>query len=135
MILMVRRTRKEFTPYNGYKDRSFNIKWATAFAMEELTQGIEQNHQVAIQVNKKYPQMTTREIDQILYQSFNRQIPVAIQVNESDKNGHIVNEICGYLTGETLPYGIRLNQQWIAWQSIRHIRLLPKQKWSQIEDL
>ena len=37
----MKRTKKEFTPYNEYHDRPFELKWATAFALGELQEGIE----------------------------------------------------------------------------------------------
>lgn len=32
---MVRRTKKEFKPYNDYVDRPFELKWPTAFPLGE----------------------------------------------------------------------------------------------------
>ncbi|ETJ32388.1 hypothetical protein Q604_UNBC13152G0001, partial [human gut metagenome] len=33
---MVRRTKKEFKPYNDYVDRPFELKWPTAFPLGQL---------------------------------------------------------------------------------------------------
>lgn len=32
---------KKFIDYNEYRDRPFGLKWGTAFAMEELVNGIK----------------------------------------------------------------------------------------------
>ena len=37
---MVRRTKKEFKPYNDYVDRPFELKWPTAFPLGELQAAI-----------------------------------------------------------------------------------------------
>ncbi|BDP45555.1 TPA: hypothetical protein ACGV2A_000540 [Enterococcus faecium] len=37
----MRRTAKKFIDYNEYRDRPFGLKWGTAFAMEELVNGIK----------------------------------------------------------------------------------------------
>ena len=38
---MVRRTKKEFKPYNDYVDRPFELKWPTAFPLGELQEAIK----------------------------------------------------------------------------------------------
>lgn|GEM_PF-3645442 len=32
----MKKTKKEFTPYNDYVDRPFDLKWPTAFPLGEL---------------------------------------------------------------------------------------------------
>lgn len=43
----MRRTAKKFIDYNEYRDRPFGLKWGTAFAMEELVNGIKKNEEEA----------------------------------------------------------------------------------------
>ena len=38
--VMVKRTKKTFTDYNQYRDRPFGLKWATAYAMDDLMKGV-----------------------------------------------------------------------------------------------
>lgn len=127
---MVKRTRKEFKPYNAYQDRPFGLKWGTAFAMEELTEGIKENHQAVMRVNQPYPQMDRQAIDAVLQQAFQKAQPVAIQLNARDQHGHFVNEMMGHFYGEVSTDYICIDQQWVSWQDIRHIRLVVQTKWS-----
>jgi len=41
---MVRRTKKEFKPYNDYVDRPFELKWPTAFPLGELQAAIKETN-------------------------------------------------------------------------------------------
>lgn len=55
----MKRTKKEFTPYNEYHDRPFELKWATAFALGELQEGIEASDEYSKRAFERLPQQTT----------------------------------------------------------------------------
>lgn len=131
---MVKRTKKHFIPYNEYEDRRFGMKWATAFAMEELSQGIKDNYDQAMQVNQVLPQMSRQDIDACLQEAFTRHQAIAIQLNHRDAYGHIENEVVGYFTGQANEQALYFKGQWLAWSEIRHIRLLKEKKWSDLEE-
>ncbi len=38
----MKKTKKEFTPYNDYVDRPFDLKWPTAFPLGELQAAIKE---------------------------------------------------------------------------------------------
>ncbi|MDN6626964.1 MAG: hypothetical protein L0K82_07090, partial [Pisciglobus halotolerans] len=80
---MRKRTKKVFNDYNDYHDRGF-MKWTTAYAMDELVKGIDQNHCEALQDIPLLPQMTEREIDAILSLSYFKDQPIKIQLNKKD---------------------------------------------------
>ena len=60
----MKRTKKEFTPYNEYHDRPFELKWATAFALGELQEGIEASDEYSKRAFERLPQQTTEEIEE-----------------------------------------------------------------------
>ena len=66
----MRRTAKKFIDYNEYRDRPFGLKWGTAFAMEELVNGIKKNEEEARKQPLPKQQMTLQEIDSILTEAF-----------------------------------------------------------------
>ena len=47
---MVRRTKKEFKPYNNYVDRPFELKWPTAFPLGELTEAIKSTDNIMLEI-------------------------------------------------------------------------------------
>lgn len=66
---MVRRTKKEFKPYNDYVDRPFELKWLTAFPLGELQAAIKEILKPAIEeINLKIDDMEL-EILQVRYGS------------------------------------------------------------------
>ena len=56
----MKRTKKEFTPYNEYHDRPFELKWATAFALGELQEGIEASDEYSKRAFERLPQQIAR---------------------------------------------------------------------------
>ena len=55
---VARRTPKTFRNYNAYHDRGM-MKWVTAYAMDELVKGIDQNR--IEQVLLTLPEVTTED--------------------------------------------------------------------------
>ncbi|EGG55426.1 hypothetical protein HMPREF9520_02081 [Enterococcus faecalis TX1467] len=78
----MKRTKKEFTPYNEYHDRPFELKWATAFALGELQEGIEASDEYSKRAFERLPQQTTEEIEEYLEQSLkNNQVLEILEFN------------------------------------------------------
>ena len=128
---MGRRTPKEFRNYNAYHDRGM-MKWVTAYAMDELVKGIDQNRQEALKNNPTLPQMTAEEVDAKLTEAvaFNR--PVKIQVHEKDKWGRQSDSIVGLFFGALSNGRLKIGDHWIQLEEIRHITVLHDDKWFQV---
>ncbi|MDK6233030.1 hypothetical protein ACX3VT_07025 [Aerococcus sanguinicola] len=121
---------KHFTDYNAYHDRGFHLKWRTAFALDELVQGIEGNIKEDQKDNAKEAQMSARAISQVLYQAYVYQRPVEFQLNRYDQLGRISDKRQAYFNGLWDARGLWLDGDFYPWEDLRHIRLLPYQKWS-----
>lgn len=120
---------KEFLDYNEYRDRPFGLKWGTAFAMDELVKGIEENAAVALKDLPPQLQMTREEIDQVLLQSFLYRQKVTIQLNTKDEFGRYRENIEGVFLGECDEEYLTIDQYQILWENIRHVGLKQEMKW------
>ncbi|MEI1232479.1 MULTISPECIES: hypothetical protein [Enterococcus] len=128
----MRRTKKEFLDYNEYRDRPFGLKWGTAFAMDELVKGIDENAEDALKDLPPQSQMTREEIDQVLLQSFLYRQKVTIQLNTKDEFGRYRENIEGVFLGECDEDEVTIDDTQIPWQDIRHIELKQEEKWSHL---
>ncbi|MEB7389066.1 hypothetical protein NGC53_04545 [Aerococcus viridans] len=127
------RTRKHFTPYNEYEDRSFGMKWATAYAMDELVKGIQSNHKDAAKVSIPLPEMTREEVDQALQEAWLNHYPVSIQLSLKDYLGRYLDHIFGWFNGESNYFYFLIGSRKILWDDVRHIELVKESKWSHID--
>ena len=84
---MVKRTKKTFTDYNQYRDRPFGLKWATAYAMDDLMKGVLENEAWATKEVVGLDLMNREEIDAILSESFLYHKPISLQLNTKDEFG------------------------------------------------
>lgn len=125
----MRRTKKEFLDYNEYRDRPFGLKWGTAFAMDELVKGIDENAEAALKDLPPQSQMTREEIDQVLLQSFLYRQKVTIQLNTKDEFGRYRENIEGVFLGECDEEYLTIDQYHILWENIRHVGLKQETKW------
>ena len=75
-------------------------------------------------------QMNTTEIDEVLAEALQKNKPVSIQLNEKDHLGRQKESVVGhfrrYLTDNTLL----MDNEWILPESIRNVRILNDEKWS-----
>lgn len=130
----MRRTKKEFLDYNEYRDRPFGLKWGTAFAMDELVKGIEENAESALKDLPPQSQMTREEIDQVLLQSFLYRQKVTIQLNTKDEFGRYLENIEGVFFGECDEEYLTIGQHQLLWENIRHVGLKQETKWFDVRD-
>src|SRR5699024_459131 len=93
------RTRKHFTPYNKYEDRTFGMKWATAYAMDELVIGIQSNHKHSAKVSTAHPEITRDEVVLVLMVAWFNHSPVSIHLSFIDYVGRYLDHILGGFTG------------------------------------
>ena len=134
---MVKRTNKrfaqQFQDYNDYHDRPFGLKWGTAFAMEELTSTIDENHlQASKNINAK-PLMTRESIDEVLSFSYIKNQPVEIQLNERDGFGQFTEPFIGSFKGEAYVDYVVISDSRYNWEDIRHVGIKEVNKWSNVE--
>ncbi|KAJ85562.1 hypothetical protein [Enterococcus faecalis] len=100
---MVRRTKKEFKPYNDYVDRPFELKWPTAFPLGELQAAIKQNK------------------------------VLEIQLNSLDEYERVKPSIRGVFRGMAEFDVVLIGDQQIDFYDIRHIQIHDFYKWSENE--
>lgn len=120
---MRKRTDKTFAEYNQFHDRSFGLKWGTAFALSELVDGVASNHLYATKENPLLPQMKREEIDDFLYLSCFSHKRLSIQLNQVDQFGRTVDNVDGMFYGEAYHDYFVFAGQRILWESVRNISL------------
>lgn len=117
------RTKKEFEPYNDYKDRPFGLKWRTAFAMDELTNTINASKNDFIDYNEKLPQMSREEIDEVLQYAFLKSKTISIQENKYNELGFIADSIVGKFQGYADRRYLYIDDKPIEWELVRNIEV------------
>jgi len=127
------RTRKHFIPYNEYEDRPFGLKWATAYAMDELVKGIHENHKDAAKVSLPLPEMSRSQIDAVLQEAWLKHYPVSIQLSLKDDFGRYLDQINGWFHGEANYFYFMIGSKKVLWEDVRHIQLVKEVKWSNID--
>lgn len=120
---MVARTKKEFIPYNDYEDRSFGLKWGTAFALPELTKNINSLHKEAVKQVEELPQMSRSEIDEILQLAYLKNKTVSIQLNDRDELGRLHDSIVSKFTGYADETYLFIGSNMIEWERVRNVKI------------
>ena len=131
--VMVKRTKKTFIDYNQYRDRPFGLKWATAYAMDDLMKGVIENEAWATKEVVGLELMTREEIDAILSESFLYRKPISLQLNTKDEFGRFLDPIQGQFLGEAYEDYFVLNEQLIYWTDVRHISIKKEEKWFKVD--
>nr|CAP62669.1 hypothetical protein [Enterococcus faecium] len=131
--VMVKRTKKTFTDYNQYRDRPFGLKWATAYAMDDLMKGVIENEAWATKEVVGLELMNREEIDTILLESFLYHKPITLQLNTKDEFGRFLDPVEGQFLGEAYEDYFVLNEQAIYWTDVRHISIKEDEKWFKVD--
>lgn len=118
------RTKKEFTDYNDYRDRSFGLKWNTAFAIDELNKVIVDNKETSLKVTQELPKMSRMEIDEVLQYAFLKTKKVSIQLNMKDENDNYLDNIIGSFNGYADTQYLYLSNYRVQWDFIRNIAII-----------
>lgn len=126
---MAKRTKKTFTDYNQYRDRPFGLKWATAYAMDDLMKGVIENEAWATKEVVGLELMNREEIDTILLESF----LYPLQLNTKDEFGRFLDPVEGQFLGEAYEDYFVLNEQAIYWTDVRHISIKEDEKWFKVD--
>lgn len=127
--VMAKRTKKTFTDYNQYRDRPFGLKWATAYAMDDLMKGVIENEAWATKEVVGLELMNREEIDTILLESF----LYPLQLNTKDEFGRFLDPVEGQFLGEAYEDYFVLNEQAIYWTDVRHISIKEDEKWFKVD--
>lgn len=128
----MKRTKKEFTDYNEYRDRPFGLKWSTAFAMDELVKSIHTSEKEATRDPEPLKQMSREDIDQVLLDSFLYKKRVSIQLNVKDYLGRLLDNVEGFFNGESNEDYFVLGNTIVYWDDVRHAAILSEVKWFDI---
>ncbi|MGX7030010.1 hypothetical protein [Vagococcus zengguangii] len=128
----MKRTKKQFIPYNEYQDRPFGLKWGTAFAMDELTTAIDKNNQFSQKNIKAEELMSPSEIDEALAFAYLKNKPIEIQLNQWDKFGRLTESIRGDFKGECYEDYFVLDNQCYRWEEVRSVKIIEEIKWSHV---
>jgi len=131
--VMVKRTKKTFTDYNQYRDRPFGLKWATAYAMDDLMKGVLENEAWATKEVVGLDLMNREEIDAILSESFLYHKPISLQLNTKDEFGRFLDPVEGQFLGEAYEDYFVLNEQAINWTDVRHVSIKKEEKWFNVD--
>lgn len=129
------RTRKIFIPYNRYEDRPFGMKWATAYAMDELVKGIQKNHEDAAKESVALPEMTRSQIDAVLKEAWLMHYPITIQLSLKDHLGRYLEPFSAWFMGESNYSYFIVDDKKIRWEDVRHIELVKEGKWFDLDQL
>lgn len=122
--IVTKRTKKEFKNYNVFHDRPFNLKWKTAFAMDELMKSVRASRNKALKVNQRKEQMCPKEIDKILSEAFLKNLSIELQLNLFDQYGNILDSVRGKFHGEAYREYFVIDKIQIKWEDVRHIELI-----------
>lgn len=133
MVILHKRTSKNFIDYNEYHDRPFGLKWGTAYAMDELVKGIKANSEYALLDFQALEEMNRLEIDQVLSESYLYQKKVEIQLHLKDEFGRFRNHISGFFLGEAYEDYFVIDENPIFWEDVRHVEIKKESKWFDIE--
>ena len=128
---MVRRTKKEFKPYNDYVDRPFELKWPTAFPLGELTEAIKNTDEYHARNIERLPQQSQQQIEYFLDRSIKQNKVLEIQLNSLDEYDRVKPHVCGVFRGMAEFDVVLIGEQEIDFYDIRHIQIHNFTKWSE----
>lgn len=121
-----KRTKKQFTDYNDYRDRPFGLKWGPAFALDELMKVVRRNQKEALKTVVELPIMTRVEMDHVLQKAFLKSLRISIQLTTRDEMGKLSDNITGSFLGYADEHYMYLEEYEIPWDSIRNISIIDK---------
>ncbi|MFG5565343.1 hypothetical protein ACFJYA_13945 [Enterococcus faecalis] len=130
---MVRRTKKEFKPYNDYVDRPFELKWPTAFPLGELQAAIKETNDYHSREIERFPQQSQTQIEHLLNRSIKQNKFLEIQLNSLDEYERVKPSIRGVFRGMAEFDVVLIGDQQIDFYDIRHIQIHDFYKWSENE--
>ncbi|EHE8434427.1 hypothetical protein JMJ19_002661 [Enterococcus faecalis] len=131
----MKKTKKEFTPYNDYVDRSFQLKWPTAFPLGELQAAIKETNDYHSREIERLPQQSQAQIEYLLNRSIKQNKVLEIQLNSLDEFDRVKPHAFGVFRGMAEFDVVLIGDFQIDFYDIRHIKIHNFLKWSAIETL
>lgn len=128
---MVRRTKKEFKPYNDYVDRPFELKWPTAFPLGELTEAIKNTDEYHARNIKRLPQQSQQQIEYFLDRSIKQNKVLEIQLNSLDEYDRVKPHVFGVFRGMAEFDVVLIGENEVDFYDIGHIQIHNFTKWSE----
>lgn len=131
----MKKTKKEFTPYNDYEDRPFDLKWPTAFPLGELQAVIKETDEFSAREIERLPQQSQVQIEYLLDRSIKQNKVLEIQLNSLDNFNRVKPHVFGAFRGMAELDVVLIGDFQIDFFDIRHIKIHNFLKWSAIEIL
>lgn len=131
----MKKTKKEFTPYNDYVDRPFDLKWPTAFPLGELQAAIKETNEFNAREIERLPQQSQVKIEYLLERSIKQNKVLEIQLNSLDKYDRVKPHVFGVFRGMAEFDVVLIGDFQIDFYDIRHIKIHNFLKWSAVDTL
>ncbi|KAJ75947.1 hypothetical protein M222_0863 [Enterococcus faecalis AZ19] len=131
----MKKTKKEFTPYNDYVDRPFDLKWPTAFPLGELQAAIKEMNDYHSREIERLPQQSQAQIEHLLSRSIKQNKVLEIQLNSLDEYDRVKPHVFGVFRGMAEFNVVLIGDLQIDFYDIRHIKIHKFLKWSAVETL
>ncbi|MGL9923184.1 hypothetical protein [Enterococcus sp. DIV1758] len=131
----MKKTKKEFTSYNDYVDRSFDLKWPTAFPLGELQAAIKETNEFNAREIERLPQQSQVQIEYLLDRSIKQNKVLEIQLNSLDEYGRVKPHVFGVFRGMAEFDVVLLGDFQIDFYDIRYIKIHNFLKWSAVDTL
>lgn len=131
----MKKTKKEYTPYNDYVDRPFDLKWPTAFPLGELQAAIKETNDYHSREIERLPQQSQAQIEHLLSRSIKQNKVLEIQLNSLDEYDRVKSPVFGVFRGMAEFDVVLIGDFQIDFYDIRHIKIHKFLKWSAVETL
>lgn len=128
----MKKTKKEFTPYNDYIDRPFQLKWPTAFPLGELQAAIKETDEFNAREIERLPQQSQVQIEYLLDRSIKQNKVLEIQLNSLDEYGRVKPHVFGVFRGMAEFDVVLIGDFQIDFYDIRYIKIHNFLKWSAV---
>ena len=131
----MKKTKKNFTPYNDYIDRPFQLKWPTAFPLGELQAAIKKTNDYHSREIERLLQQSQAQIEHLLSRSIKQNKVLEIQLNSLDEYDRVKPHVFGIFRGMAEFDVVLIGDFKIYFYDIRHIKIHDFLKWSAVETL
>ncbi|MGC2993324.1 hypothetical protein ACPTI2_10945 [Enterococcus faecalis] len=131
----MKKTKKEFTPYNDYIDRPFQLKWPTALPLGELQAAIKEMDEFNAREIERLPQQSQVQIEYLLDRSIKQNKVLEIQLNSLDEYDRVKPHVFGFFRGVAEFDVVLIGDLQIDFYDVRHIKIHNFLKWSAAETL
>ncbi|EOJ67566.1 hypothetical protein WMY_02802 [Enterococcus faecalis EnGen0337] len=131
----MKKTKKNFTPYNDYIDRPFQLKWPTAFPLGELQAAIKKTNDYHSREIERLLQQSQAQIEHLLSRSIKQNKVLEIQLKSLDEYDRVKPHVFGIFRGMTEFDVVLIGDFKIDFYDIRHFKIHDFLKWSAVETL